>query len=126
MRPKGPKARTRALLPQPAARLLGLVALASIGALEWQRLVGGLSSGHALLWVLVAVGGAFGVLLVERLREGWLRAGALLGVAFVALFLGLLAVRRRARACSSRATGTTCSPGSGRGCRRSGRSGCRT
>ena len=88
MRPDRPKARTRALLPQPAARLLGLTALASIGALEWQRLVGGLSSGHALLWVLVAVGGAIGVLLVERMREGWLRAGALIGVAIVALFLG--------------------------------------
>ena len=88
MRPDRPKARTRALLPQPVARLLGLTALASIGALEWQRLVGGLSSGHALLWVLVAVGGAIGVLLVERMREGWLRAGALIGVAVVALFVG--------------------------------------
>jgi transglutaminase-like putative cysteine protease len=62
--------------------------LASIGALEWQRLIGDLSSGHALLWVLVAVGAACGVLLVERVREGWLRAGALLAVVVVALFVG--------------------------------------
>ena len=88
MRPKGPKARTRALLPQWVARLLALAALASIGALEWQRLVGGLSSGRALLWAAVAVAAAAAVLLTERLRDGWPRTLALVLVAVLALFAG--------------------------------------
>ena len=49
--------RTRALLPQSVARLVGLAALAAVGALEWQRLVGGLGSGRALLWVAGRRGG---------------------------------------------------------------------
>ncbi len=43
-----------ALLPVWAARLLGFAALASLGALQWQRMVFGLSSGRALLWVAAA------------------------------------------------------------------------
>ena len=88
MRPKAPKAPTRALLPQPVARLVGLVALGALGALEWQRLVGGLSSGRALLWVLVAVGAAAAVLGAERLPSERLRVLALPAVTVVALFLG--------------------------------------
>ena len=41
-----------ALLPQWAARLLGLAALGSVGALEWQRQIAGYSSARALTWVL--------------------------------------------------------------------------
>ena len=88
MRPKAPKAPTRALLPQPVARIVGLAALGALGALEWQRLVGGLSSGRALLWVLVALGAAAAVLGAERLPAGRLRVLALPAVTLIALFLG--------------------------------------
>ena len=80
--------RTRALLPQSVARLLGLAALAAVGALEWQRLVAGLSSGRALLWVAVAVAARSASCSPSACREGWLRAAALLGVAFLALLAG--------------------------------------
>jgi len=38
-RVKAAKPVSRALVPQWVARLLGLAALASLGALEWQRLI---------------------------------------------------------------------------------------
>jgi protein-glutamine gamma-glutamyltransferase len=56
-----------ALLPVWAARLLGFAALASLGALEWQRMVEGLSSGRALLWVAAATAAAAAVLACDRL-----------------------------------------------------------
>jgi protein-glutamine gamma-glutamyltransferase len=56
-----------ALLPVWAARLVGFAALASLGALQWQRMVQGLSSGRALLWVAAAVAAA-AVLACERRR----------------------------------------------------------
>ena len=80
--------RTRALLPQSVARLVGLTALGAVGALEWQRLVAGMSSDRALLWVLVAVAAAGGVLAAERLTEGRLRVLALPLLTVVALFFG--------------------------------------
>ena len=46
-------ARSRSL-PQSAARLVGLAALALVGALEWQRLVAASGPARALLWVAVA------------------------------------------------------------------------
>ena len=73
-----------ALLPLWAARLLGFVALGSLGALEWQRLVEGLSSGRALAWVMVAT--AAGALVIacdrlpDRLRTPGLVVAALVGV----------------------------------------------
>ncbi len=89
MRPRTPKrSRTRALLPQSAARLVGLTALASLGALQWQRLVGGLSSGRALLWVLVAVAAAAAVIGCERIRSHRLQVIALPAVTLLALFFG--------------------------------------
>lgn len=88
MKPSAPKARTRALLPQPVARLCGLGALALIGSLEWQRMVEGLSAGRALLWVLAALAAAAGVLAAERVPEGWWRVAALPAVALVAMFVG--------------------------------------
>jgi transglutaminase-like putative cysteine protease len=81
--------RTRALLPQSVARLVGLAALAAVGALEWQRLVAGLSSGRALLWVAVAVAAAIGVLAAERVPSRFrLRVLALPAAAILSLFAG--------------------------------------
>jgi transglutaminase-like putative cysteine protease len=54
------------LLPPSAARLGGFAALALLGALQWQRMIHGLSSGHAILWVLVAVGAAAALLWADR------------------------------------------------------------
>ena len=77
-----------ALLPVWAARLVGFAALASLGALQWQRMVQGLSSGRALLWVAAAVAAAAAVLLCERARA---RGPATLVVTAVAL-VGAVAV----------------------------------
>src|SRR5690349_1503795 len=84
---------SRALLPQWAARLIGFAALALIGAPEWKRLVGGLSDGRAMLWVLAAAGAAFGVLATGRARVGWPRTAALPGAALFGLVRGDLAAR---------------------------------
>ena len=75
-----------ALLPVWAARLLGFAALASLGALEWQRMVAGLSSGRALLWVAAAVGAGAAVLACDRLPARVRGAGTVL-----AAVLGLVA-----------------------------------
>jgi transglutaminase-like putative cysteine protease len=56
-----------ALLPIWAARLLGFAALASLGALQWQRMIEGLGSGRALLWVGAATAAAAAVLACDRL-----------------------------------------------------------
>jgi protein-glutamine gamma-glutamyltransferase len=79
---------SRVLIPQWIARLLALAALGSIGALEWQRMVRGLSSWHALLWVAVAVAAAAAVLLAARVASGRLRMIALLAAAAAALLAG--------------------------------------
>ena len=90
---------SRALLPQWAARLIGFAALGVIGALEWQRLVGGLSDGRALVWVIAAVGASLGVLAAGRARVGWPRGVALAGAALfgvgatISLFTGRGAFR---------------------------------
>ncbi len=80
-------------MPQWAARLIGFAALGAIGALEWQRLVGGLSDGRALLWVIAAVGAALAVLAAGRAEPGWPRALALLGATVAGLLLGYVASR---------------------------------
>jgi transglutaminase-like putative cysteine protease len=86
----------RVLLPQWGARLFGLAALGTIGALEWQRLVTGLGTGRVLLWVLAAVGSALAVLAVSSPpRRRWrlgprLRGAALGAVVALALFVGVL------------------------------------
>lgn len=80
---------TRALLPQWVARLLGLAALCTVGALEWQRLVDGLSTGTVLLWVVAAVAAAALVLLADRAPGRW-RPFALGAVAGGALLAGYL------------------------------------
>jgi transglutaminase-like putative cysteine protease len=80
----------RALLPQWVARLVGLVALACVGALEWQRQIGGYSSARALVWVLAAVAAAMLTLAAGRVRPGWRRAGALAGAVALAALVGYL------------------------------------
>src|SRR5215216_4591315 len=61
--------RPPALLPPSIARLGGFAALSLLGALQWQRMIEGLSSGRALAWVLVAVAAAAAVLWGDRLRR---------------------------------------------------------
>ncbi|MDA0178903.1 transglutaminase-like domain-containing protein [Solirubrobacter phytolaccae] len=80
---------TRALLPQWIARLVGLAALCTVGALEWQRLIAGLSTRTVLLWVVAAVAAASMVLLADRAPGRW-RPFALGAVAFGALLAGYL------------------------------------
>ena len=75
--------RPPALLPPSIARLGGFAALALLGALQWQRMVADLSSGHAFLWVLVAVAAAAAVLGADRLRR--LRGAATIAVVPLAL-----------------------------------------
>ena len=75
--------RPPALLPPSMARLGGFAALALLGALQWQRMVADLSSGHAFLWVLVAVAAAAAVLGADRLRR--LRGAATIAVVPLAL-----------------------------------------
>jgi protein-glutamine gamma-glutamyltransferase len=73
-----------ALLPVWVARLVGFGALAALGALEWQRMVAGLSSGRALLWAAVATAAAAGVLACDRLSQ------RRRGVAMLAVVVGSL------------------------------------
>nr|MBA3821842.1 hypothetical protein [Deltaproteobacteria bacterium] len=75
--------RLPALLPPSIARLGGFAALALLGALQWQRMVEGLSSGRAVLWVLVAVAAAAAVLWADRLRR--LRRACTLAIVPLAL-----------------------------------------
>jgi protein-glutamine gamma-glutamyltransferase len=78
-----PHRRPPALLPPSAARLGGFAALALLGALQWQRMIHGLSAGRAILWVLVAVAAAAAVLWADRRTR--FRGTATLAVAALAL-----------------------------------------
>ena len=73
----------QALLPPSAARLGGFAALALLGASQWQRMIAGLPWGHALLWVLIAVAAAVGVLWADGRRRG--RGALTVGVAVAGL-----------------------------------------
>ena len=86
---RSPRQVTRALLPQWIARLVGLAALCTVCALEWQRLVADLSTGRVLLWVVAAVSAAALVLLADRV-QGRARLFALPVVVLAALFAGYL------------------------------------
>ena len=77
-----------ALLPLWAARLLGFAALASLGALEWQRMVAGLSSGRALLWVASATAAGALVLACDRLPSR-LRGAGVIVAAVVAVLVAI-------------------------------------
>jgi transglutaminase-like putative cysteine protease len=84
-------------MPAWLARLVGFAALASLGALEWQRMVAGLSSGRALLWVLAALAVAVGLLGARGRRAPTVAvaaAGVLLAYAVSGAELGLLGPRR--------------------------------
>ena len=72
-----------------AARLLGFAALASLGALQWQRLVEGLSSGRALLWVAAATAAGAAVLACDRLPARG-RGPGTLAVTAAALFAAVV------------------------------------
>ena len=78
-----------ALLPVWAARLVGFAALGSLAALEWQRLVAGLSTGRALLWVLAATLAGAAVIAADRLPVRWLATG-ILGAAAGGLLAALV------------------------------------
>ena len=78
-----------ALLPVWAARLVGFAALGSLGALQWQRMVEGLSSGRALLWVAAATLAAALVMGCDRLPLRW-RGIGLLGATFAGLLAALV------------------------------------
>jgi protein-glutamine gamma-glutamyltransferase len=65
------------LLPLGVARLLGFAALATLAALEWQRLMAGMPAWRALLWVAVAVAAGAAVLACDRLPERRLAAGVI-------------------------------------------------
>ena len=89
------------MLPLGAARLLSFAALASLGALEWQRMVEGLSSGRALLWVVAATVAGAAVLACDRLpirfqavaTAGAAAGGLLLAVIVSGIELDLLRPR---------------------------------
>jgi protein-glutamine gamma-glutamyltransferase len=96
-----PRRNPPSLLPPSAARLGGFAALALLGALQWQRMIEGLPTSHAILWVVVAVCAAIGVLWADA-RSRW-RGTATVAVAVLALLaayvaagldLGLLKPRR--------------------------------
>jgi transglutaminase-like putative cysteine protease len=65
------------LLPLGTARLLGFAALGSLGALEWQRLIDGMGSGRALLWVAAATAAGAAVLACDRLSPRMRAAGTI-------------------------------------------------
>jgi protein-glutamine gamma-glutamyltransferase len=101
-------------MPQWAARLVGFAALGAVAALEWRRLIAGVSAGRALAWVAVATvaGGA----LVAAGRLGRRRrplglAGAVLGGALAGYVasgapVSLLKPRHWGDVASSVASGT--------------------
>ena len=54
-------------MPVSVARLIGLAALGSLGALEWQRQIAGFPAGHAMLWVIAALAAGGAVVACDRL-----------------------------------------------------------
>ncbi len=58
------------MVPAHVARLAAYAALALLGAMQWQRLIAGLSAGRAILWVVVGVLAALAVLWAST-RERW-------------------------------------------------------
>ena len=95
--PPSPHRRPPALLPPATARLAGFAALALLGALQWQRMVDTLTWGDALLWVLVAVLAAVGILWADAL-EPLARRRPRSRVALASLARRLRHVRARAGA----------------------------
>jgi hypothetical protein len=77
-------------MPVWVARLSGFAALAVLGVTQWQRMIAGLPSGRPLLWVLLAVVAAGGVVACDRLSERS-RPYAMIGVALAGLLAAYLA-----------------------------------
>jgi transglutaminase-like putative cysteine protease len=84
-----------ALLPAWAARLAGFAGLVLLGALQWQRMVGGLSSFWALLWAAVAVLAAVGILWADTRarRPGLATVGVAIGSLLAAYTVSGLPLR---------------------------------
>ena len=82
--------RPRALLPTATARLTVFALLGGLGALEWARMVDGLSAGRALLWVLAGLGAGLAVIAADRARPR-LRGPLTLLVAVGGLFAAFAA-----------------------------------
>ena len=122
----GEATRARALMPQSVARLVGLAALARSARCEWQRLVAGLSSGRALLWVVVAVAAGGGSPRRRaRARSLPARGPRLPAVRVLSLLAGYW-LSGAGLDMLKPSTGTSCVAGSAAACRRSGPCGCRT
>ncbi|HEX8104833.1 MAG TPA: hypothetical protein VF533_19595, partial [Solirubrobacteraceae bacterium] len=64
-----------ALLPVPAARLIGFVLLAALGAAEWARMVAGLPLSRPLLWVALGAATGAAIWACERLPRRWAPVG---------------------------------------------------
>jgi hypothetical protein len=77
-----------ALLPLHVARLIGFVALAALGALQWSRMVQPASSDALLGCVLVGAGAGYGLSVVARRRPPAVRriAFTLLAASLLLLF----------------------------------------
>jgi protein-glutamine gamma-glutamyltransferase len=76
-------------MPVWAARLVGLAALGSLGALEWQRQLAGFPAGRALLWVVAALVAGGAVMACDRLGGGR-RTAAVVAAAFCGVILATL------------------------------------
>ena len=106
--------RPRSLVSSVTARLTVFVLLGGLGALEWARMVEGLSAGRALTWMLAGLAAALAVLAADRARpplRGPLTllaaaGGLLLAFAASGLDLGLLRASRMTELGEGLARGT--------------------
>jgi hypothetical protein len=73
-----------ALLPAPAARLIGFALLGALAVAQWGRMIEGLGLVLPLLWVAVGAAAGAGVWACDRVAPRW-RATAILAVALAAM-----------------------------------------
>ena len=73
-----------ALLPAPAARLIGFALLAALAVAQWGRMIEGLGLALPGLWTAVGAAAGAAVWACDRLSPRW-RGAAVLGVALAAL-----------------------------------------
>jgi len=92
-----------ALLPAPAARLIGFALLGALGVAQWARMIDGLGLGRALVWVALGAAVAGAIWACDRLgrrrraaagRAGVVALGLLAAVPAAGLDPGLLRPRR--------------------------------
>ena len=106
--------RPKALLSPARSRLSVFALLGSLGALEWARMIDGLSPARALLWVAAGLAAGVAVLAADRARQRWRGAltllaaagGLLLAFVVAGLDLGLLRASRLAELGEGLARGT--------------------